>query len=416
MNQKISKLLTLFFICSILVSCSKQSTNIENEMTPTTTGNGNAVTEPTPEPSDPIKERIASMSVEEKIGQMVIVGLEGTTMESDAKEMIDSYHVGGFILYKDNIVDAKQTMTLLNQLKVQNQNQSNKTPLWLSVDQEGGKVSRVPLEFAKFPAAQQIGRIDNPDYSHRIGLALGGMIQGLGFNMDFAPVLDINSNPKNPVIGSRSFGTDPDTVIKHGIATMKGIQHNDVAAVVKHFPGHGDTSVDSHLELPVVNKSLKELESFELLPFMEAIEEDVDAIMIAHLLIPKIDDQNPASLSKKIITDLLRTTLKYDGVVITDDMTMGGITKNNDIGKAAVRSVLAGSDILLIGHDYELQTKVLKSLKKSVEDGTISVETLDKSLYRILHLKSKYKLNDSALENVDVASINKDIKEALDSK
>ncbi|NIK80025.1 beta-N-acetylhexosaminidase [Paenibacillus castaneae] len=414
MKQRKMIMLTVVLICCMLAACSRNA-NVNNGITTPSTSASPSI-EPTssPEPTDPIKDQIANMSLDEKIGQMVIVGLDGTIMQAEAKKMIDNYHVGGFILYKDNIADAPQTLALLNQLKAQNK--TNQAPLWLSIDQEGGKVSRMPDEFMKLPAALEIGKKNNTQYTHQIGLALGNMVHALGFNMDFAPVLDINSNPKNPVIGNRSFGTNPDTVIKHAIETMTAIQSTGVAAVVKHFPGHGDTSVDSHLELPVVHKSLKELKSFELLPFIEAAEQNADAVMIAHLLIPSIDNQNPASLSKKIITDLLRDELHYDGVVITDDMTMGGITKHNDIGDAAVRSVLAGTDILLVGHDYKQQTAVLEALKKSVTDGAVSVSRLDDSIYRNLKLKMKYELNDSAVKSIDVKAINEQIKAALASK
>lgn len=412
MNKKTTSLLILLLISSLLVSCSSfVITGIPRHQAST-----NPTVKPTvsPDPSDPIKEKIAGMSIDEKIGQMVLVGLEGTTMQANALEMIETYRIGGFILYKDNISDAPQTVAMLNQLKAANH--SNAAPLWLSIDQEGGKVSRMSADFKRFPPAGQIGLVNQSMYSRQIGLSIGEALQALGFNMDFAPVLDINSNPQNPVIGSRSYGADPQTVIKHGITTMKAIQSKQVAAVVKHFPGHGDTSVDSHLELPVVKKSLNELLSFELLPFMEAIKLDTDAIMIAHLLIPYIDEQYPASQSKKIITDLLRKTLKFEGVVITDDMTMRGITKHYDIGEAAVRSVLAGCDILLVGHDYNQQVAVLQALKKNTENGTLSAVNLDRSVYRILHLKSKYNLQDHIVENVDVSSVNQQIEAALGSR
>jgi beta-N-acetylhexosaminidase len=233
--------------------------------------------------------------------------------------------------------------------------------------------------------------------------------------MNFAPVLDVNSNPNNPVIGNRSFGSEPETVIQHGIQVMKGIQSTKVVPVVKHFPGHGDTSVDSHLDLPVIRKTLEELRAFELKPFAEAIRQQTDVVMVGHLLLPQIDETNPASLSGKVITNLLRKEMKFDGVVITDDMTMGGITKHNDIGEAAVKSVLAGVDILLVGHDYEQQIQVLQTLKKRVEDGTVSEKRLDESVYRIAKLKAKYGLKDTLVTGVDVNAVNRSIEAALDS-
>ncbi|MGM0883062.1 MAG: beta-N-acetylhexosaminidase [Bacillota bacterium] len=394
MYKKIALLLAHSLICSLLVCRGTSTANKPYESI------------------DPIKEKIAGMTIDEKIGQMIIVGLNGTSMQARALKMIETYHIGGFILYKENIAEAYQTMTLLNQLKAANI--SNAAPLWLSIDQEGGKVSRMPDEFIELPKAQQVGMVNQRSYTRQIGLALGEEVHSLGFNMDFAPVLDINSNPKNPVIGDRSFGSDPQTVIRHGIETMKAIQSKHVAAVVKHFPGHGDTSVDSHLDLPVVQKSMKELQSYELLPFEEAIKQDADAVMIAHLLIPQIDKQNPASLSRKIITNLLRETLKFDGVVITDDMTMGGITKHYDIVEAAIKSVQAGSDILLVGHDYDKQVSVLQALKNSMDNGILTEETLDQSVYRILRLKEKYNLKDDPVVNIDVNTVNRQIEAALD--
>ncbi|WP_424765519.1 beta-N-acetylhexosaminidase [Paenibacillus sp. sgz302251] len=403
MQKTLTLLLTFLMLGALLISCGKDASS----------GNMQPSPQPieVPEPNDPIKDRIAEMSIDEKIGQMLLVGLEGTTVNSESRMLIEDKHIGGFILYKDNMTDSSQIAALLNELK--DANRVNKAPLWLSVDQEGGKVNRLPEQYAKLPTAEQIGRMNNSEYSFQIGAVIGEALHSLGFNMNFAPVLDINSNPLNPVIGNRAFGDTPQRVIQHGMETMKGLQSKQVAAVVKHFPGHGDTSIDSHLDLPVVKKSISELENFELLPFKEAIKQHTDAIMIAHLLIPKLDEKYPASLSKKIMTDLLRNTLQYEGVIITDDMTMGGITEHFDIGEAAVRSVQAGSDILLIGHDYDLQMTVIKALKKSVDEGVLTEDMLNKSVYRILRLKEKYKLQDTPVNHVDVQAVNRQIEAAL---
>lgn len=420
MFKKAVIILSLLIICS---SCStnNSSGNITPAPSPTINPSVQLSNKPSDKPtvepteqSNPLREQIANMTLDEKIGQMVIVGLDGTSMKQRDKEMIETYRVGGFILYKDNMRDADQILSLLNQLK--EENQENQIPLWLSLDQEGGKVNRMPAEFTKFPPAAEVGKVDNIDYTKQIGEAIGEAVSALGFNMDFAPVLDINSNPKNPIIGNRSYGIDAESVITHGLETMKALQSNQVAAVVKHFPGHGDTSVDSHLDLPVVNKSLAELKAFELLPFVEAIKQNTDAIMIAHLLIPKIDKTYPASLSKILISNLLREDLGYDGVVITDDMTMGGITDHFKVGEAAVTSVQAGSDLILIGHEYDKQVSVIKALKKAAREGVISSEMLDKSVYRILQLKEKYKLEDKALPAINVKAVNVQIKAALDAK
>lgn len=416
MIRKAVAMLTLVILCS---SCS--SNNGTGNQSPAPSPNISPITKPSTKPqtdpptaSDPLIQQIESMTLDEKIGQLVIVGLDGTTVKKQTKEMIEKYHVSGFILYKDNITSAAQTLKLLNQLKTLNE--SNASPLWLSVDQEGGIVNRMTKEFTKLPPAADVGKANNTSYTNEIGQAIGEQLSAFGFNMDYAPVLDINSNSKNPVIGNRSYGEDVDTVITHGIETMKAIQSKHVAAVVKHFPGHGDTSVDSHLDLPVVNKNLEELKAFELLPFVEAIHQDVDAIMIAHLLIPKIDNKYPASLSKPLITNLLREDLGYEGVVITDDMTMGGITDHYKVGEAAVTSKLAGTDIILIGHDYDKQVSAINALKKAALDGVISKDMLDTSVYRVLQLKKKYEIEDQTLTSIDVKAVNSQIKAALDAK
>lgn len=363
--------------------------------------------------SDPIQEQIKQMTLTEKIGQMVIMGVDGTSANEQMKELIEQYHVGGVILYQNNIANKKQTTDFLNELKQINTEKSA-IPLWLSVDQEGGRVSRMPSEYTKLPTNRAIGKVNNADLSRKIGNILGKELQSVGFNMDFAPVLDINSNPNNPVIGDRSFGANAEVVSKLGVQTMLGIQAQKVAAVVKHFPGHGDTSVDSHSDLPVVQTDLKRLKTFEWLPFEAAIKNKVDAVMVAHILLPKIDPDHPASFSKIIITDYLRKELQYDGVVMTDDMTMGGIVNHFQLKDAAVQAVEAGCDVIMVAHEYDKAKEVLLNLKSHVESGAIAEDRIDQSVYRVLQLKMKYALQDQAVQNAAVAPINAEIKNVLD--
>jgi beta-N-acetylhexosaminidase len=362
---------------------------------------------------DPIQAQIKQMTLDEKIGQMVIVGVDGTAVSEQTRDLIERYHVGGVILYKNNILNKAQTTDLLNELKQINTKQ-NKLPLWLSVDQEGGRVSRMPDEYSKLPTNRVIGKINNAEFSYKLGNILGKELRSVGFNMDFAGVLDINSNPNNPVIGDRSFGANAKVVSSLGVQTMLGIQAQKVAAVVKHFPGHGDTSVDSHLDLPIVQTDLKQLRTFEWLPFQAAIEHNVDAIMVAHILLPKIDPDHPASFSKTIITNYLRKELKYNGVVMTDDMTMGGIVNHYNLKDAAVQSIIAGSDVIMVAHEYDKAKEVLTNLKSNVETGALSEQRIDQSVYRIMQLKQKYAIQDQALENTDITPINNEIKSVLD--
>jgi beta-N-acetylhexosaminidase len=365
------------------------------------------------DPVDLIAEQLDKLTLDEKIGQMLIVGIDGFSINDNSKDLIDKYRVGGFIIMGDNVKNSTQLLDLTNSLKVQNSR--NNIPLFLSVDEEGGKVSRMPKEFKNIPANKTIGKINNKEFSYKIGSTIAEEINEFGFNMDFAPVLDINSNPKNPIIGDRSFGSNASVVSDLGVETMKGIQSNNVIPVVKHFPGHGDTAVDSHKGLPSVNNDLKRLQSFEFIPFSNAIEEGADVVMIAHILLKKIDGKNPSSMSRTIITDILRNKLKFQGVVITDDMTMGAIIKNYKIGEAAVKSVSAGSDIVLVCHGYTNEIEVIKALKKAVVEGVISQERIDESVYRILKLKQRYNLVDNTVDSVDVKTINDSINELLNS-
>lgn len=274
----------------------------------------------------------------------------------------------------------------------------------------------MPDEFEDLPSNQHIGKVNDEEISYKIGTVIAEEIKSFGFNMNFAPVLDINSNPDNPVIGDRSFGLDLDIVSRLGIQTMKGIQSENIIPVVKHFPGHGDTSVDSHIDLPIVNNDFNRLESFELVPFVQAINNNADAIMIAHVFLPKVDSDNPVTMSKVIITDILRNQLNFNGVIITDDMAMGAIVENYDIGDAAVKAVLAGSDIILVAHTYENQMTVISALKKAVEVGKIPEEKIEESVYRILKLKQKYNLTDQQINSINVNELNKKIGDVLNKR
>lgn len=353
-----------------------------------------------------------SMNLDEKIGQMIFSGVNGTEMNDDTKNIIENDHVGGIILFGDNIESAGQTVDFLNDIK--DANEKNPSPLLTGVDEEGGSVTRVPDDVTSLPTNQAIGELDDPDLSYDVGSVLGEQMKALGFNLDFAPVMDVNSNPDNPVIGDRSFGDDPDTVSKLGVQTMKGIQSKDIISVMKHFPGHGDTGVDSHLELPKVDKGRDDLRNLELIPFQKAIENGADVSLIAHILLPQIDADNPASMSQKVITDMLRDDLGFDGVVVTDDLTMEAITDNYDIGEAALQSVKAGGDLMLVAHDYDSVQKVFDTLKEAVENGELSEERIDESVERIQNLKDKYDVKDESIEEPDLQTINQEAEEILD--
>lgn len=333
-----------------------------------------------------IKDKISKMSLEEKIGQMIISGFNGKIPNEEINILVNDLNIGGIILFSRNIENLNQLKKLTKDIN----NLNKKIPLFISIDEEGGRVSRLPNYTTKFESAKDIGDKGDTNYAYKNGMNLGKTLKEHNINMDFAPVIDIYSNPKNTVIGDRAFGTNEKIVSSMGIATMNGLKKEGVIPVVKHFPGHGDTDIDSHYDLPIVGKSLKELENLELIPFKKAISKGCDVIMVSHILVEKIDSKNPATLSKNIINKLLREKMNFKGVVITDDMHMKAISNNLSIEEASVKSINAGSDIILIGSDINTTKSVIEEIKLAVKNNKITEDRIDESVYRILTLKEKY--------------------------
>ena len=353
---------------------------------------------------DKIKQQIDNMTLDEKIGQLITVGIDGYILDDNAKDLIESKKVGGIILFKNNVNDSNQLLQLINSIK--ETNSTNKTPIFISVDEEGGRVNRFPKEIKALPSNKIVGNKNDSNLAYDIGKDIGYALSSFGYNMDFAPVLDINSNPNNTVIGDRAFSSDKNIVANLGANEIKGFKSSNVICVAKHFPGHGDTATDSHYSLPIINKTIEQLQDLEFVPFKKAIEEKVPAIMVSHILLPNVDNTNPASMSKTIITDILRKDLNFDGVVVSDDMTMGAITNDYDISEACIKAINAGTDLLLVCHGYDNEVKVINSIKEAVNNKIISMDRIDESVYRILSLKENYKLSDEKIESIDVDIIN----------
>jgi len=363
--------------------------------------------------SDPVQDELNKLTLAEKIGQMIIGGFDGTSVTTDTADLINQYKLGGLILFGTNVKSDTQLVNLTNGLKTANS--KNKVPLFISLDQEGGRVNRMPATIINTPRARAIGQTNNEKYAYNIGNVIAKELTSFGFNVDFAPVLDIQSNPKNTVIGDRSFGSNSSIVSKQGVAMMRGIRSGNIIPVVKHFPGHGDTSTDSHLDLPVVNKDIASLNKLELLPFQNAFKNQANMVMVAHILMKKLDSSYPASMSKTVITGLLRKQLGFKGVVITDDMTMGAITKHYNLKDAAVRAVNAGSDMILVGHGKENVSTVYNGLYEAAKNHTINEDTINKSVYRILSLKRKYNLTNNHVSPVNIKKLNAQIEKVISS-
>ncbi len=326
------------------------------------------------------------MTLREKIGQLFMVGFVGTSVTPDLASFIKKYKPGGVILFSRNLESLEQIVDLTNGLQAC----SPYSPLLISIDQEGGRVSRLPKGFTIFPPCDLLGRCNSTELAYAAAATIAKELRAVGVNMNMAPVLDVNSNPDNPVIGDRAFGATPDIVCELGMASAAGLQDNRVVACGKHFPGHGDTSVDSHKELPVVVASRERLEAVEFPPFRRAVAQGVVSMMTAHVLYRALDPELPATLSPAIITNFLRQELQYNGVVLTDDLEMHAIIDHYGMEDAAVRAVLAGCDVLLICKDRDREVSAFEAVEQTVEAGTISPERLDQSVARIARLKNRF--------------------------
>jgi beta-N-acetylhexosaminidase len=324
----------------------------------------------------------------EKIGQLFMVGFLGTTVTPDLAAFLKDYKPGGVILFSRNLESIEQIVQLTNDLQLC----SPKSPLLISIDQEGGRVSRLPKGFTIFPPCELIGQCYSSELAYAAAATIAKELKAVGINMNMAPVLDVNSNPDNPVIGDRAFGSTADTVIEMGLVTAAGLQDSKVVACGKHFPGHGDTNADSHKELPVVAAPRERLEAVEFPPFRRAAAAGIATMMTAHVLYKALDDQLPATLSPDIITHLLREQMGYDGVVLTDDLEMHAIVDHYGPGEAAVRAILAGCDILLICKERDREIAAFEAVEKAVASGAITMSRLDQSVARIQRIKQRYLL------------------------
>lgn len=342
-----------------------------------------------------VENVLSSLSLEQKIGQMLIYGFKGQKAEEDAIPLIKKYKLGGVILFSRNISSEDQTIDLDRDIQ-KYATDKLKIPAFISIDQEGGKVLRIQNFGTVLPGNMNLGATRSSTLSFLAGKLTAVDLEMLGINMNFAPVLDVNTSAKNEVIGVRSFGSDPDMVAMLGSSYIKGIQSRKVSATAKHFPGHGNTNGDSHFETLVTNRSLDELKKSDLKPFYEAVKNGVDAIMTAHISVPSVDNSGaPATLSHKVITGILRKEMGYNGLVITDDMEMRPVTKDWPIGKAAIHAVVAGCDMIIVVWTDSAKKEVYESLLNAVKENKISEARIDESVRRILRVKIKRQLFDN---------------------
>ena len=368
-----NKILVLLLFLLLIVGCSSKMENNEKEKK-----------DDKKDIDTRVEETISNMTLDEKIGQMITISYRKDSMDSTLKSALEEVKPGGFILFAENMSSYDGTIKLVKEIKA-----TSTIPMFISIDEEGGRVQRLRslkgVDVTDVPNMYDVGEKNDLDLTYQIGKLIAEELRVIGVNMDYAPDIDVFSNPNNTVIGKRSFGRDKELVAKHGITLAKGLEDNGVIAVYKHFPGHGNTATDSHEALPILDLTKEELENIDVYPFKEAIKNNASVIMIGHLAVPKVTEDNiPASLSKKLITDYLKNELGYNGLVITDALDMGALTKYYPEEEICGRAVEAGVDILLMPSSSR---KCLKSVQDAIKKGTVTEEQINESVRKILKLK-----------------------------
>jgi len=322
-----------------------------------------------------------------RVGQRFMVGFEGKAASADIKGLIREFGVGHVILFARNVETPEQVADLVRELQSAARDAGHDTPLLVAVDQEGGRVARLREPWTTWPSARAVGRTGSEAIARRQGEALAAELKACGIRLDFAPCVDVDTNPQNPVIGDRSFGDDPGLVARLGVAMIQGLQRAGVAACAKHFPGHGDTDVDSHHDLPVLDHPRSRLEDVELRPFREAIAAGVATVLTSHVLYRELDEDLPASLSEPLTRGLLRKDLGFDRVVVTDDLEMKAVAKRWTPGQIAVLAAKASADVLAFCRSQDGQVEAIEALVRASESGEVPFKEQEAAEGRVRRLK-----------------------------
>ncbi|MHB8066058.1 MAG: beta-N-acetylhexosaminidase [Ruminiclostridium sp.] len=345
---------------------------------------------------------LEKMTLREKIGQMLMAGFPTTNLSTEYKRLIQEYKIANVILFSHNIKNKKQLSELCAELQEMIKANTG-YPAFISVDQEGGMVARMSGDATNIPGAMSVAATGDPDNAYIVGLITGKELHALGINVNMAPDLDINLNKNNPVIGVRAYGDQKETVTAFGIKMMKGLKDGQVLSVIKHFPGHGDTAVDSHLGLPLIDKSVDELMMNELVPFKAAISNGAEGVMTSHILFPQIEKNNkPATMSREIMTDLLREKLGFNGLVFSDCLEMNAIKTYYGTAKGALEAIKAGVNIVGISHTAELVEETVRIIEEAVKIGELPVDIINASVKKILKYKEKYAQCDILKQDISV--------------
>ncbi len=332
-------------------------------------------------------EFLEKLSSLQKIGQRFAAGFPSYEISDDYVRLVKEYKIGNVILFKENIKSKEQLSALCVKLQALIQRETGH-PAFIAIDQEGGVVSRLSSDAAVTPSAMAIAATGNVQNAYEAGLITGRELMAMGVNMNLAPDMDVNSNPRNPVIGVRSYGDTAEAVGSFGVQMIHGLRDAGVLCTAKHFPGHGDTAVDSHLGLPSVDKTLEELKACELKPFQAAIQAGVSAVMTSHILFPRLEpDGLPATMSRRIITDLLKNELGFSGLVLSDCMMMNAIQGHFGTVNGCLMAAKAGVDLIFISHSRELAGEAARAMLEAYENGGLDRDEMDASVQRMIRFK-----------------------------
>lgn len=344
-------------------------------------------------------------SLDTMLGQLMVVGFEGKRVPHEMETFLKEYQVGNIILFARNIGTPEEVLTLTSTLQRIARESGQEHPLLICIDQENGIIRRISKGTTLLPGAMAVAATNDPQNAYDMSFISGTELLYLGINWNLAPVLDVNNNRDNPVIGVRSFGEDPEKVALFGERSMAGLQQAGMVTTLKHFPGHGDTNIDSHLGMPRIDHSFERLKAVELYPFQTCIDAGADTIMSAHIHFPALEESDhvPATLSKRIITNLLRNEMGFNGVVTTDCMEMDAISKTVGTERGCVEALKAGVDLAMVSHTFKKQKGALQQLKKAVENGELKIERVTEAYYRVLALKEKYVMNKEKHASVPVS-------------
>lgn len=354
---------------------------------------------------------VENLSLEEKIGQLFLVGIDGTVPKEEIIRLIQRYRIGGVIIYKKDIATIQQLLDLINMLKAQNI--ANQIPLFIATAQEGGTVTNMPVDITTIPSIKEMADTGNKSLVVEAGNITSKMLKEIGFNLNFAPTLDIGMRGDKHIRENKCFSSNVNIVASYGIASMKAMNEQGIITAIKHFPGQGSVKIDAHsIIIPYTKKTVAKLEEEDIFPFRQAIKEGADCMLLGHINLTKLNLFAPATTSKKVIKGLIREKYGYEGVLITDDLCMTSMEIQYGLKDSARRAIKAGNDILLINQTKKVEN-VIEYITKLVMKDKININEINKSVSRILKLKNKYIINEQNIEKIDIDKTNKEIAQLI---